>query len=157
MNKESIAKPIPFWNKASLAVFGGIVLLWVLATDPLAGSGPSSSAPTSEPTPQTGSISTEAPMTRALACSIAQKHIRSLLISPSTAVFPSCFGPFGYGQHNFISAPFPSAANPLYIGGYVDSENVYGAMIRQRWYVQLDVLEDNVLSLDTKILSSGLL
>lgn len=61
-------------------------------------------------------------------CVYAQDFVRARLSTPSTARFPSC-----------SSGIVKNLGNNIYgYGGYVDSQNDYGAMVRKKYYVEME-------------------
>lgn len=61
------------------------------------------------------------------ACIMSQYIVKQKLISPITAKFPSC-----------LNVKVDYFGNQTYqIYSYVDSENGYGAMIRNKYYIEL--------------------
>lgn len=71
------------------------------------------------------------------ACLTAHDAIKAKLISPTTADFPNCV----YAtkrEHELVHI-----GNKMFVMyGYVDSQNVYGAKIRQQWWVNLTQTAD---------------
>jgi hypothetical protein len=70
------------------------------------------------------------------ACHEAQQVIRSKLKAPSTAKFPSCS--FKEGEIA-TRGERSSAGNPIWhVVHYVDAENSFGAMLRNRYIVTIE-------------------
>ena len=61
----------------------------------------------------------------------AHSTIKDKLLSPTTADFPSCL--YSSKEHNIANW----GGNKFMMLGYVDSQNIYGAQIRQKWWVIL--------------------
>jgi len=91
----------------------------------------------------------DAPAIRALACRSAQKFISSRLIAPRTAIFESCITPTGYKEHVF----WTNVDGTLTVSGHVDSQNIYGATIRQTWTATLRIDDENPIGFKATVLS----
>jgi len=75
-----------------------------------------------------GTQSSSSSISETQVCVHAQDFVRDRLSTPSTARFPSC-----------SSGIVSNLGNNKYgYGGYVDAENVYGAMVRSKYYVEME-------------------
>lgn len=80
---------------------------------------------------------------------IAQEAVKKQLKAPSTAKFP-----WGSDEYNIKEvASNDDGFNEYYISGYVDAENSFGAKIRTRFIVNLELSEngENYKILDVKL------
>lgn len=66
-------------------------------------------------------------------CIRAKTAVRERLNSPSSAVFPSCHLPSLATEYRITGKRYGTA----YVRGYVDAQNVYGAMVRRDFIVEL--------------------
>lgn len=70
------------------------------------------------------------------ACIAAHEAIKSKLLSPATADFPNCV--YAAEDHDIKNW----GLNKFMMYGYVDSQNMYGAQIRQKWWATLMQKDD---------------
>lgn len=74
----------------------------------------------------------------AMIITIAQDEVKSKLKAPSTAKFP-----WGFSEYNIKEvASKTDGFNEYYVDGYVDAENSFGAKIRTRFIVKLELSDD---------------
>lgn len=64
------------------------------------------------------------------ACYYSKDEVRIRLKSPGSATFPGC--EFGAGEYQTRSDP---GRHNVWVSGYVDSENFFGAKLRHNWIV----------------------
>lgn len=62
-----------------------------------------------------------------MACVVAQRFVRNQLKSPSTAEFPACH-----------TMTISRAGNTWTVASYVDAQNSFGAMLRNRFLAEIE-------------------